>query len=165
MTSKASNLFLNIGLVVVIAIAGILIYAFSQRVSTPRPDPFRLENPRNLLGDIIQVEVMNGTSISGLASNLTEHLRSHGFDVVETGNHSNQSVEKTVILDRVGNLDASEQVAVALGLTNDRIAEELKPEYFIDATIIIGADFMTVMPFVEQVDQEAAEEEPTLDSE
>ena len=152
----------------VVGVAAILIYAFGQRVSEPRPDPYRLENPNGLLGDIIQVEVRNGTTISGLAASLTEHLRSHGFDVVETSNYTDQSVEKTVILDRVGNLDAAQQVALALGLGDDQISEELKPEYYIDATIVVGADYKRIMPFSEQITDSEVEEEgesPNPDSE
>ena len=151
LSSKVSNLFLNISLVVVIILATVLVYAFSQRVSAPRPDPKRLENPGNFLGEIIQVEVMNGTHVSGLANQITDHLQRNGFDVVETGNYTSQTVEKTVIMDRIGNLDAAEQVALALGLAPERITEELKPEYFIDATVVVGADYKSLLPFADQL--------------
>jgi len=165
LSSKVSNLFLNIGLIVVIILAAVLIYAFSQRVSAPRPDPERLENPGNLLGEIIQVEVMNGTNVSGLANQITDHLQRMGFDVVETGNHSAQTVEKTVIMDRIGNMDAAEQVALALGLAPERISEELKPEYFIDATIIVGADYKTLLPFADLLEDSEEENDAETESE
>ena len=140
---------LNVGLIVVLVLAAVLIYAFVTRVTTPTPDPRRMEATPNLLGDVIQLQVLNGTEVAGAAAQLTQHLRHLGFDVIEVETNEDQTILKTVILDRVGNFDAAQQVALAIGVSDDRISEELKPDYFFDAKIIIGADYASIKPFVD----------------
>ena len=127
-----------------------MAYAFFKRVTTATPDPHRLDNPGNLLGDIIQVQVLNGTNENGLAQLMMEFLRAEGFDVVETGNYPGGILEKSMIQDLVGNLDAAEQVALAVGLPASRITQDIKPEYFLDATIVVGLDFKTLKPWNEE---------------
>jgi len=140
---------LNVGLIVVLVLAAALIYAFATRVTTPTPDPRRREATPNLLGDYIQLQVLNGTEVAGAAAQLTQHLRDLGFDVIEVETNPDQTIPKTVILDRVGNFGAAQQVALAIGVTDDRILEELRPDYFFDATIIIGADYASIKPFMD----------------
>jgi hypothetical protein len=146
---------LNVGVLVAFGVAVVLAYAFFMRVTTATPDPHRLDNPGNLLGDIIQVQVLNATTENGLAQQMMEYLRGEGFDVVETGNYTSGILEKSVIQDRVGNLDAAEQVALAVGLPPTRITQDIKPEYFLDATIIIGMDFETLKPWNEDMGEVA----------
>ena len=148
MTTRINNWLLNVGIVLTLAIAAVLFYAFFIRVTTATPDPHRLDNPGNLLGDIIQIEVLNATGKDGLAREMTEYLREMGFDVMNTDDLPDKVIlEKTVIKDRIGNLDASQQVALAVGLPASRISEDIKIEYFLDATIIIGNDFGLYKPW------------------
>ncbi len=155
---------LNVGLIVVLVLAAALIYAFATRVTTPTPDPRRMEATPNLLGDFIQLQVLNGTEVAGAAAQLTQHMRDLGFDVIEVDTNPDQTVPKTVILDRVGNYDAAQQVALAIGVTDDRISEELRPDYFFDATIIIGADYASIKPFVDMPGARSDSAEETGDS-
>ena len=155
---------LNTTLAVVLLIAVALLWSFSQRVSSPRPDPERLENPGNLLGSIIQLEVRNGTNEAELAARMSEYLRDLGFDVVDTGNYTSQSIRETAILDRIGNRDAAEQVALALGMETDRISEELELTWYLDATIVLGADYATIKPFVDLLDSPVEEDSSEEDS-
>ena len=155
---------LNVGLVVVLVLASALIYAFATRVTTPMPDPRRMEANPDLLGDFIQLQVLNGTEVAGAAAQLTEHLTDLGFDVIEVETHTDQTIPKTVILDRVGNFGAAQQVALAIGVTDDRISEELRPDYFFDATIIIGADYASIKPFVDMPGARSESEEQAEDS-
>ena len=78
---------LNVGLIVVLVLAAVLIYAFVTRVTTPTPDPRRMEATPNLLGDVIQLQVLNGTEVAGAAAQLTQHLRHLGFEVNEVDTH------------------------------------------------------------------------------
>lgn len=48
------------------------------------------------------VELLNGTSINGLAKRTEELLRSFGYDVILTANADRNNYEKTVIYDRSG---------------------------------------------------------------
>lgn len=148
MASRYGNWFLNFGLAAAVIVAVVLGYSFIAGFGSDRPDPRRHENPGNLLGDIIQVEVLNGCGVPGVAGDMTMHLRSLGFDVVHTGNHSSLDVAETVVIDRTGNMDAARQVALALGLPDDGIRSEISADHYLDATVIIGRDYGSVNPFV-----------------
>ena len=151
-SSRLGNLALIFGIVVFGVATLILTFALFNRVGSPRPDATRVYNPDGLLGDIIQVDVRNGCGVSGLAGRMTDFLRAYGFDVVEHGDHTSFNVQETIIVDRIGNLDAAKQVALALGLTEDRIVQEVRTDYFLDVSVIIGMDYQTVMPFMDDVE-------------
>jgi calcineurin-like phosphoesterase len=87
----------------------------------------------------IRIEVLNGTTIKGLAEKTAEFLRKKGFDVVRYGNASKEIVE-TVIIDRV---DPELKNAT---LTRDiirqgKISFEPHPLRLFDVTIVLGSDF------------------------
>jgi len=145
-----NNLFLNVTLVVLGLVVLVLLYALVRSNVLPPVDPAREANPAGLVGDIIQVEVRNGCGVSGLAETMTQFLRQQGFDVVEVGNHTSFDEAETVVVDRVGNLEAARKVATALGLTEDRVKQELRQEYFLDASVIIGQDYATHPPFADE---------------
>jgi len=69
-TTRVNNWLLNIGILVTFCIAMVLVYAFFIRVTTAQPDPHRLDNPGNLLGTIIQVQVLNASGKAGLAKEM-----------------------------------------------------------------------------------------------
>jgi len=150
--SKIGNLALIIGIVVFGFVMLVLAFSLFNRVGSPRPDSTRIFNPNELLGDIIQVDVRNGCGVSGLAGRMTDYLRSYGFDVVEHGDHTSFDVQQTMIVDRIGNLDAAKQVALALGLAEDRIIQEVKTDYYLDVSLIIGMDYQSFMPFMDEIE-------------
>ncbi len=150
--SNIGNHALSIGIVVFGVATLILAFALFNRAGSPRPDATRVYNPDGFFGNIIQVDVRNGCGVSGLARRMTDFLRSYGFDVVEHGDHTSFDVQETLIVDRIGNLDAAKQVALALGLTEDRIVQEVRTDYFLDVSIIIGMDYEAVMPFMDEVE-------------
>lgn len=86
----------------------------------------------------IRVEVLNGTSVPGLADRLTDLLRGRGFDVVNYGNASQNDVPRTEILDRIGSGAGAREVALALPGTP--IRTDLAPDGFVDVTVVVGAD-------------------------
>ncbi len=147
MTTRFNNWLLNVGIVLSLAVAVTLFYAFFIRVTTVAPDPHRFDNPGNLLGDIIQVNILNATGENGLAQQMMEYLRNEGFDVLGTDNYPDGILEKSVILDRIGNLDAAQQVALSIGLPASAISQDVRPEYFFDATVVIGKDFKEIRPW------------------
>ena len=137
---------MNVGIAVAVLVAAVLLYAFYVRISTPIPDPMRLDGETDLLGSTIQVQVLNGAGVDNLGLQMENHLISLGFDVVETDNFR-KGMEKTVILDRLGNLDASEQVALAIEANPERISTDILVDYYLDATIIIGRDYQEFLPW------------------
>ena len=158
MARPSGNLLLNSVLVLFLGAAAVLLFAFGQRLASPRPDPERLHNPGNLIGDFIQLEVMNGAGVDGLAAEMSEYLRDVGFDVVAVDNYVQSDVARTVVMDRIGNPDAAQQIALALGLEEDRIQQELKPTWFLDASVIIGQDYASLKPFVDRLPPPSVDE-------
>lgn len=146
--SRFSSRSLSVGILFFGVITAFLVYAFFTRVGTPVPDATRLYNPNGLLGDIIQVEVRNGCGVSGLAKEMTAYLRTVGFDVVESGDHTTFDEERTRVIDRVGNLDAAKQVAMALGIPDSSVTQEIRSDYYLDVSVIIGKDYLTVKPYI-----------------
>lgn len=144
---RLKSVALNGALGVAVVVVGILLYNTVVRNTAPAADPVREANPAGLVGDIIQVEVRNGCGEPGVAGQLTRYLRSRGFDVVEVGDHTAFDVEHTVVVDRVGVPETAHKVAAALGLAPERVVEEVRPEYYLDASIIIGKDYATLPAF------------------
>lgn len=90
---------------------------------------------------VIRVEILNGTTVSGLARRTKELYENYGFDVVSFGNAPSDEIAETVILDRSGNPGLAERVAEIIGAERIRSEVEEDVEYSVDATIILGKDF------------------------
>lgn len=138
---------MNLALAGVTVVVIVLVYGLATRAFVPRTDPVREDNPGELLGDRIQVEVRNGVGESGIASRATQYLRSRGFDVVESGNHSEFGVDSTFVIDRVGNSQAVQRVSAALGLSERHIREDIRPDYYLDVSVVLGRDYTTLEAF------------------
>lgn len=118
----------------------ILVVALFTRLVYPRITAERSElGP--LVSEIIQVDVRNGCGIPGLAARFTSVLRKNGFDVVESGNFDTFDVTNSFVIDRSGNMENARRVARALGIPEEHIIREISPDFFLDATIVIGADY------------------------
>ena len=141
------NFLLNAALIGAGLVVLVLLYGLAARTFTPRTAPVREANPAQLPGDVIQIEVRNGAGAAGVAGTMTQYLRRRGFDVVESGNHSSFDQEETVVLDRVGNPEAAQRVAHALGLSSDRVRDEPQTDLYLDASVIIGRDYPSLPPF------------------
>lgn len=87
----------------------------------------------------VNVEVLNGSGARGAAAQVTEALRSAGFDVKTFGNAPSFDYSRTLVIDRSGRAEAARSVAEALGL--DSVRSELRPELYLDATVILGRDW------------------------
>ena len=125
----------------------VLLLALFFRGDEEDVDPFREQNTGQLVGDIIQVSVQNGCGVSGLAGELTQYLRKHGFDVVEVGDYTSFNQEYSFIYDRIGDLESARKLAAAVGLPEDRVIQEIDTEEYLDATLVIGKDYATLTPF------------------
>jgi len=143
-----TNVVFNVMLVGLGLAVLVLFYALvSRNVSV---DAAPEAKPAGLVGDIIQVEVRNGCGVAGLAESMTQFLRHEGFDVVEVGNYTSFNQAKTLVVDRVGDLEAAKKVAAAIGLSEDRVVQEIRQDYFLDASVVIGQDYETLAPFAHE---------------
>ncbi|MFO7891681.1 MAG: LytR C-terminal domain-containing protein [bacterium] len=92
----------------------------------------------------LQIEVLNGCGVSGVAAEFTEYLRQEGFDVVKTDNYESFNVLETVIIDRRGRNTRIKKIASSLGLDTSRILKEINEAYLIDATVVLGKDYKRI---------------------
>ncbi len=148
--ARVKNGLLNAGLLVVGLGVMILLYGLVTRTLLPSPSPQRSEGATELVGSIIQVEVRNGAGIDHLAAETTHYLRERGFDVVDVGNYSSFQQEQSIVIDRVGDPEAARKVAEALGLPTDRVRQDIRSQYYLDASVVIGHDYKQLRPFQNQ---------------
>lgn len=141
---------LNLSLLVLGSAVVVLLGSLGLRYFLPHNDPRRETDRSTLIGDIIQVEVRNACGVDGLASNVTDYLRKQGFDVVEFGNHSTTDLPTSLVIDRVGDLASARKVARVLGLPEDRVRQDIQPDYYLDASVLIGKDYRQLTPFQPQ---------------
>jgi hypothetical protein len=121
----------------------ILIVSIIRQCSKPPMEEIVVEEEPKIL----QIEVLNGCGVSGIAAKYTDYLRMEGFDVVRTENYETFNVLKTVVIDRRGRIQNGLRIASALGLGEDRVLQETNEAYLIDATIILGKDYRHLTPW------------------
>ena len=143
---------LLIGFIAVIFLLGVLVLVASLIQSRFFPSDLALQvevSSDNLPSaeNPYQVEIRNGVGVPGLAEQMRVYLRTKHYDVVGVYNHSSFDMEETVVIDRRGNLKIARNIAATLGLSEDRIRQELRSEYHLDASIIIGKDYGLIPPF------------------
>lgn len=85
----------------------------------------------------IKVEVLNATTVPGLARKATMYLRDRGFDVVETGT-SSEKRSTTLVLDRSGHADWAKLVAGVLSARSESRPDTTR---YLDVTVLLGNDW------------------------
>lgn len=88
---------------------------------------------------LVSLEILNGTSRTGLARRTSELFENFGFQVLNVGNAESSSVDHTLIIDRRGIGDLAERVAAVID--GRRVLTEIRPDSDVDITIILGGDF------------------------
>lgn len=148
MKTSTVNLMLN---VMIFFLSAIVIYlAYSIYVNLKSKPVEQIEHERTQLpAEIIQVEVMNGCGVSGLADRFTDYLRNENVDVVNTGNYISFDIDKTMIIDRIGNIANANQIAGILGVSSSNVFTQKNEDYFLDVSIIIGRDYYKLNPLME----------------
>ncbi len=144
-SGSAANIFLNVIIIILACLVIFLSYSLITKITalTSGDD----ETDLNKSSHIIQLEVMNGCGISGIAENLTNYLRQKNFDVVQVGNYSSYDIDNTLVVDRTGNRDNAIKVAEALGIDSKNVIQQINNDYFLDVSLIIGKDFNRLKPF------------------
>ena len=150
--ARWKNLLLNVSLLLGSALFVGLVYAFAMGTLLPAEEssaPSDEHPARTASGDIIQVAVRNGCGVAGVAGKTTRFLRRKGFDVVEVGNYNSFDQQHSVVIDRVGNKKAARKVAAALGIPLKRVKEQIRLDYYLDASVVIGHDYASLKSFSE----------------
>lgn len=140
-STSTNNLFLNSAIGFLSVLLLLLIGALFTRIIYPRIFNERADLQSELISEIIQVEVLNGCGVSGIANSYTGLLRKNGFDVVETGNFETFDVKETIIVSRSGVMTNALRVANALGVSEDNVILESSPDFYLDVSVIIGHDY------------------------
>ena len=84
------------------------------------------------------VEVLNGTTVNGLARRVTRALRREGIDVVYFGSADDNDVDRTMVIARRGDITAAGVVQEILGV--GAVADDPAPQLLLDVTVILGRD-------------------------
>ncbi|MGA2298648.1 MAG: LytR C-terminal domain-containing protein [FCB group bacterium] len=115
-------------------------FVFRMMMSQPVESKVVLQNQKGKVETTIQINILNGSGINGIAKKLKEYFRQRGFDVVEIGNYS-KLVDKTQIIDRLGDKESSLKVANALGVEQTKVQTEIDSTLFVRCSIILGKDY------------------------
>ncbi len=89
----------------------------------------------------MQIEVLNGCGVDGVADMFTDYLRTKNFDVVNTGNYRSYNIDNSIVIDRIGNVINAEYLAGIIGIDNKQVIQQKNKNYFLDVTLIIGKDY------------------------
>lgn len=152
--NKFKNYSINILIVIVAVVTIYLLYNFVRHTTNSKPDDLKVQqadSTSNTLtkqptGKTLQIDVQNGTGVAGIANNFMEYLRAAGFDVVEMGNFSTSDIKTSMVIDRTGNIKNAKRVAQALGISEKYVIQQINKNYFLDATVVIGKDYMDLNP-------------------
>lgn len=139
------NLFLNIAIFLLIAIIIFMAYSIYVKLTFSGSD-IASQSSNQIPSDIIQVEVLNGCGVGGVADRFTDYLRNYNFDVANIGNYIRFDMDETLVIDRTGNMANAFKVAKALGIKNDNVIQQLNNDYFLDVSVVIGRDYFTLKP-------------------
>jgi hypothetical protein len=113
-------------------IVWLAISAFSAPKVSYAPDDARAPD-----GTRIKVEVLNATKTQGLARRATLYLRERGFDVVGSGNVTEQRAT-TIVYDRSSHPEWARLVARAM---NAPVVVRPDSSRYLDATVLVGGDW------------------------
>ena len=141
----SKNFILNTSILILIFINSVLAYLVFKAI------PFNTgESVDNYLEDStavkIQVEVLNGCGVSGIAEKLTDYLRTNNIDVVNLGNYRSFEIENSIIVGRNEKIHNAEIVAAIVGLDEQNIIQQINPDYLLDVTFILGRDYRDLIP-------------------
>jgi polyisoprenyl-teichoic acid--peptidoglycan teichoic acid transferase len=87
-----------------------------------------------------RVVVLNGTTESGLGTEIAANLTAEGFQVVAVGNADGADYQQTMLISNGDGHDVTREALVSrFGIAPDRVRSEL-PSDSVDLTLIVGAD-------------------------
>ncbi len=126
----------------------ILISSLIHRLVTPfNPNPMAGAD-REVRRDAIDVEVLNGCGVQGLANEFSDFLRQHNHDVVNIGNADTFDYQYSILINR-GNRQEREikDLCDELGISHNQILPIESEEVQADVTFIIGSDYQSLKSY------------------
>lgn len=143
--------WLTVAILCLLAVVFVMGYFLLDRFVLTPPIDATIESTDMLVraGEQIQVNVMNGCGEDGVARQTMDYLRARGFDVVEITNYDHFAVERSFLIDRVGDTLSAHKVAYALGIPDSLIVEERDSTLYLRSSIVLGNDYAILKPFQE----------------
>ena len=139
----SKNLLLNVSILILIVINTILAYSVVKTISFNDTEDYLLVDSTKAR---IQIEVLNGCGVSGVAEKLTDYLRTNNIDVVNLGNYRSFEIENSIIISRNEKIHNAEKVAAIVGLDEQNIIQQINSDYLLDVTFILGKDYRDLIP-------------------
>ncbi len=97
---------------------------------------------------IYVIEILNGTTIQGLARNTSALYQSFGYDVMNVANADSSDYDETIIIDHIGDQVTAKNIGDIIRCTRFKSTEikadqpeNYDAETLVDFTIILGRDF------------------------
>lgn len=145
---KLLKIAFNSIITILILFVSMLFLSFTNRVFVSPPVNSQLEDNIEKINnqEIIQVSILNSTTVSGLANKARTFMQMRNFDVVEVGNFS-EIQPRTLIIDRVGDFASAKKVAKALGISDSLVTTKIDSTLFVRTTIVLGQDYPKLLPF------------------
>jgi len=155
---------INSGIVILSLLLIAFIFSFSNRqiqtgvpIKVTFPEPIETPGPAVNIYELnpvldIDVEVLNGCGVPGLAGKVSEFMRTHNVDVVRSENADHFNYDKTQIILRNENRDGLKIVAESFGFdvkNSSRVLHLPDEQLSVDITVIIGSDFGSLKPLVD----------------
>lgn len=142
---SAVNIALNSLIFLLFVLIVYMVYSLSMKFIGEEKIPVQ-KNDSEVPAEIIQIEVLNGCGVSGVADRFTDYLRSKDFDVVTTGNFETYDLPETLVIDRIGNMANARKTAEILGVDKKNVIQQINEDYFLDVSLIIGKDYSNLTP-------------------
>jgi calcineurin-like phosphoesterase len=153
LTRSLLNYILNGAIIILLLLVGYFGFSLINNAVKSGKDIKDLSDTSSTITNqpnlAIQLDVQNGTSENGVAAKFTDYLRRNGYDVVEMGNFKSRAEEKTVIIDRAGDMSKAKRVAKLLGVSEKNIFQQINNSLYLDVTVVIGKDFKDLNPYKE----------------
>ena len=128
----------------VLVLAGSLIYRIF--IHPPVESTFE-ENPQPANPNrVIQISILNGSGVNGIALKAKKFLRSRGFDVVEIGNYKD-IVDQSIVIDRIGDISSAKKVAYAVGIPDSMVTVQIDTNLYLQSSVVLGKDYLILNPF------------------
>ncbi len=144
-----SSKWLTFGIVVLLAIVVLMAYFLVNRFILSPPIDATIERTDLLVheGEQIQVNVLNGCGQDGIARRTMDYLRARGFDVVEITNFDRLDVDRSFVIDRVGDTLSAAKAAYALGIPDSLVTSDIDSTLYLRCSIVLGKDYAVLRPF------------------
>ena len=136
---RSTNLIFNISNLILVILILFLGYSLLNKLNV-FGDNSEIKNVLKHKKNM-QIEVLNGCGVDGVADMFTDSLRKKNIDVVNTGNYRSYNIDNSIVIDRTGIIINAEYLAEIIGIDNKQVIQQKNKNYFLDVTLIIGKDY------------------------